>query len=413
MIYKYVRSINSNMNDELLYYFNPWYINQKDIVIEKWENMKIRWIPEWLKDISLEPFSLNFIIGPRQVGKTTGIKLLINKLLENNDPWSIFYYDCSNLTNFEELRKVIDYYLKIKEKRNIKTSYIFLDEITHVNDWWRTVKLYIDIGKFKDDVITITGSSSIKLKGEVELFPGRRGNGKDVCVYPLSFREYLNIKGIKIDRYGNILERMNNLSGLEPKIFKEFENYLETGGYPLSINGYKDASLQIISSIENEILRSGRNIELSKAIISTILSKAPSPLSFSSIGKEVGISYKTVGDYIEIFRRLFILDYALFKEKQIIWRKERKFFILDPYLAKSLSIWTNTEILDSVLYEWIVQSHLKRRFGEVYYYRNNYEIDAIVGNLKIEIKSKRAHKNYPKDIIILDENNLPLFLAVI
>jgi predicted AAA+ superfamily ATPase len=388
------------MNDELLYYFNPWYINQKDIVIERWENMKIRWIPEWLKDISLEPFSLNFIIGPRQVGKTTGIKLLINKLLENNDPWSIFYYDCSNLTNFEELRKVIDYYLKIKEKRNIKTSYIFLDEITHVNDWWRTIKLYIDIGKFKDDVITITGSSSIKLKGEVELFPGRRGNGKDVYVYPLSFREYLNIKGIKINKYENILEGMNNLSGLEPKIFEEFENYIETGGYPLSINGYKDAGFQIINSIENEILRSGRNLELSRAIISTILSKAPSPLSFLSIGKEVGVSYKTVEDYIEIFRRLFILDYALFREKQIIWRKERKFFILDPYLAKSLSIWTNTEILDSALYEWIVQSHLKRRFGEVYYYRNSYEIDVIAGNLKIEIKSKRAHKNYPKDLII-------------
>ena len=200
---------------------------------------------------------------------------------------------------------------------------------------------------------------------------------------------------------------------LEPKIFKEFENYLETGGYPLSINSYKDASLQIISSIENEILRSERNIELSKAIISTILSKAPSPLSFSSIGNEVGVSYKTVEDYIEIFRRLFILDYALFKEKQIIWRKERKFFILDPYLAKSLSLWTNTEYLYSALYEWIVQSHLKRRFGEVYYYRNNYEIDVIAGNLKIEIKSKRAHKNYPKDVIILDESNLPLFLAVI
>ena len=341
-----------------------------------------------------------------------GIKLLINKLLENNDPWSIFYYDCSNLTNFEELRKVIDYYLKIKEKRNIKTSYIFLDEITHVNDWWRTIKLYIDIGKFKDDVITITGSSSIKLKGEVELFPGRRGNGKDVYVYPLSFREYLNIKGIKVNKYENILEGMNNLSGLEPKIFEEFENYLETGGYPLSINGYKDAGFQIINSIENEILRSGRNLELSRAIISTILSKAPSPLSFLSIGKEVGVSYKTVEDYIEIFRRLFILDYALFREKQIIWRKERKFFILDPYLAKSLSLWTNTEYLESSLYEWIVQSHLKRRFGEVYY-RNSYEIDIISGNLKIEIKSKRTHKNYPKDIIILDGSNLPLFLAVI
>jgi len=108
-----------------------------------------------------------------------------------------------------------------------------------------------------------------------------------------------------------------------------------------------------------------------------------------------------------------MLDYTLFKEKQIILRKERKFFILDPYLAKSLSLWTNTEILDSSLYEWIVQSHLKRRFGEVYYYRNNYERDIISDNLKIEIKSKRADKNYPKDVIILDESNLPLFLAVI
>jgi len=35
MIYKYIRSINSNMNDELLYYFNPLYINQKDIVMER------------------------------------------------------------------------------------------------------------------------------------------------------------------------------------------------------------------------------------------------------------------------------------------------------------------------------------------------------------------------------------------
>jgi len=42
-----------------------------------------------------------------------------------------------------------------------------------------------------------------------------------------------------------------------------------------------------------------------------------------------------------------------------------------------------------------------------------YEIYVIANDLKIEIKSKRAHKNYPKDVIVLDENNLPLFLAVI
>jgi len=60
-----------------------------------------------------------------------------------------------------------------------------------------------------------------------------------------------------------------------------------------------------------------------------------------------------------------------------------------------------------------VQSHLKRRFREIYYYRNSYEINIIANDLKIEIKSKRAHRNYLKDIIILDESNLQLFLAVI
>ena len=55
----------------------------------------------------------------------------------------------------------------------------------------------------------------------------------------------------------------------------------------------------------------------------------------------------------------------------------------------------------------------KKKIWIVYYYRNSYEINVIANDLKIEIKSKRAHKNYPKDVIILDESNLPLFLAVI
>ena len=52
--------------------------------------------------------------------------------------------------------------------------------------------------------------------------------------------------------------------------------------------------------------------------------------------------------------------------------------------------------MDRALYEWIVQSHLKRRFGGVYYYRNSYEIDVIAGNLKIgkylEFLAKRNTK---------------------
>jgi len=54
---------------------NPWWINNKlilsDIDIKRWLQSKIKWIPNLLNEISLKPFSLNIIFGPRQVGKTT------------------------------------------------------------------------------------------------------------------------------------------------------------------------------------------------------------------------------------------------------------------------------------------------------------------------------------------------------
>lgn len=73
---------------------------EDDVDIKKWNSSKFRWVPKEIDEVSLEPFSLNFIVGPRQVGKTTLIKLLIKKLLESNvNPLSIFYCSCDILTD--------------------------------------------------------------------------------------------------------------------------------------------------------------------------------------------------------------------------------------------------------------------------------------------------------------------------
>ena len=392
---------------------NPWWEDKEDFQVKKWEDMKVKWIPNWIKNISLSPFSLNFVFGPRQTGKTTGIKLLIQELLKRFKKEAIFYFDVTLLADAESLRKVLDEYLEIKKVEKIENSFIFLDEVTSLENWWRIVKAYVDMGIFQNDVITITGSSSLKLKGQVELFPGRRGKGKDITVLPLSFREFLEVHGLKVRVTRKIEKDMKKTWREEEKIKELFKVYLETGGYPISINKDPTAELQLISAIENEILRAGKSLELMKGIISTIFKKAPSPLSFSTIGNELGVSYKTVQEYVEVAKRLFILDLAYFKEKSIKWRKERKFFFLDTFLAKTLSIWCGDKFLESALYEWVVQSHLLRKFGNVYYYRNYFEIDCIANNLKVEVKVGKPHRKYPKDVILLDEENLPIFLAVI
>ncbi|MGC8836582.1 MAG: ATP-binding protein, partial [Infirmifilum sp.] len=64
----------------------------------------------------------------------------------------------------------------------------------------------------------------------------------------------------------------------------------------------------------------------------------------------------------------------------------------------------------ATLLEWVVQEHLYRRFGEVFYYRNNYEIDAIAGSMRVEVKTSKARRRYPAGTIILKEDEIPEFL---
>ena len=72
--------------------------------------------------------------------------------------------------------------------------------------------------------------------------------------------------------------------------------------------------------------------------------------------------------------------------------------------------WSGAELREDALYEWLVQEHLYRKFGEVYYYRNSYEVDAISGNLKVEVKTGKAHRRYPRNVIVLEREDVPFFL---
>jgi len=113
--------------------------------------------------------------------------------LKDEDAKSLFYFNCENLSDYKELLEVIQLYLEFKESNQIKKSIIILDEITLPKEWYRAIKSLIDQGLLRDDVVVLTGSSSLAVKREVELFPGRRGKGRDFVLLPLSFRSFLKI----------------------------------------------------------------------------------------------------------------------------------------------------------------------------------------------------------------------------
>ena len=380
--------------------FNPWWKDEKweekDKHIREWKAQEIKWLPEWLKQISLEPFSLNFVIGPRQVGKTTGIKLLIKQLIESGtEAERITYLSCEPFIDAHHLRKMLEKYFEMREKEDI----LVLDEVTSIENWWKVVKGFIDLGKFENSVVIVSGSISMKLKKHAELFPGRKGKGKKVYVLPLSFPEYLRVKNIPFKKK------------YEEIIRKSFEEYAAFGGFPAAVNRRAEFFSDFLDGLESDLSKIDKSYKLAMQILSQIITKAPSALSYSAVGSEIQISHITVREYLEALEELFVTKAACRKEgKNVLFRKEKKIFIRDPGIVRAVASVFNLEVRKDFLYEWIVQEHLLRKFGEIYYYRNRYEIDCIAGDLKIEVKAGKPHRKYPRNVKVLDEEEIPRFL---
>jgi predicted AAA+ superfamily ATPase len=338
------------------------------------------------------------------VGKTTGIKLLIKKLIDGGvDEKAILYLNLELFRDLREFRECLKKYIEIKKENEIENSFIFLDEVTKLPGWDKIVKGFIDLGVFESDVITVSGSSSLYLLKHADSFPGRKGRGKLVFVMPLNFREFVEVHGINPNKY------LTN----EDRIYNLFEKYLQQGGFPLSVNGinfYED----FLESIEREIYSIGKSVKLFKQIISILLDIIPSATSFNAIGNKVGVSHHVVSEHLEILEDLFLLKIVYLKENgRINFRREKKIFFRDPYIYKLFSLMANKSIKREVLLEQIVQEHLFRKFGEIYYYKNSYEVDAVSGNLRVEVKAGRAHRRYPKGVIVLEEQDIPRFLIEI
>jgi len=441
------------MNLQTLMDMNPWWrgkeLIEKDYDIEKWKEKKHSWIPKILNEINLKPFALHILLGPRQAGKTTAVKLLIREQLKLRDPRSIFYFNCEALADYKELIDIIETYLEFKADSGIKHALIILDEITLAREWPRAIKFLIDRGKLKNDVVLLTGSSSIAIKGEGELFPGRRGKGKDFILWPLSFREWLRVLEPKLYRKISPIKNFNELKKKATsaiiwldKLNKALIKYMTYGGFPLgidAINGNKEEAKQAyLSWIKTAVLKADRDDLIARQIFKAILERMPSALSWEGIAKQIEIkSPKTVSAYVNLFKTMFalvVLYNVDISKKTIKFGKNKKIHLIDPLLLELLEDWCLVKVKskESILAESLVATHLYRIFpDQIFFWKNGFEIDAVVmenSNLYgFEVKWQERQskiKSLPqfKDIILLTKKEfskkplkipLSVFLALL
>lgn len=414
--------------------YNPWWSNLPDYFYEVWKESIVQWTPDIISSFSLDPFSLHFLVGPRQVGKSTSLRIFIHQLIEGGfDKNKICYLPCDRILDFRELQNSIQLFLDAVAE---DTKLLILDEITFVKEWWRAIKDFIDRGLFKKMVIYVSGSASMELLKQREYFPGRRGSGKDFILHPLDFNEYLRHIGDMTPNNRDI----NQLSVMEylkkhrlqaNKIGKLFDQYLITGGFPHAILEYiQDGKVTYksyniyIDWIKNDFVKLGKNEGYLREIIHSLLSSVSSPLSYTGIANNTSItSSHTVGSYIQLLSDIFVLNILPFRyaDGRIGLKKNKKIHITDPFLQDALSHYTNitTDIADKV--EAVVASHLAK-VSDVYYWRGKTsEVDVISilesGILGVEVKWSDRIRKKPRyrepgaEIITLDKVDIALFLG--
>lgn len=329
------------MKEELILQ-NPWWENKNKI----FQDDKIL-----LAEKAKPPIKYNFIegnnilLGPRQVGKTTYLKLYIKHLLElKKHEKDLIYFSCEPLNSKKDL---IELFREINElSLSEKKKYLFLDEVTSVENWEQAVKYLLEQKIIPDFQVICTGSNACLLKKGSERFPGR-----DIGIQlflPLTFSEYVrNLTGIRFSPLNGFTlhEIYLNCKKLYPflnQINRELRIYLKTGGLPKPLYEYHEKGL--ISSETYEIYTKwilGSLAQLNKSesifrsLIKGIVKSYLSRISLNSLAKDFQIpAHSTVETYLEVLSRLLLINLlyqADLNTKTPLFKKNKKIYFQDPF----------------------------------------------------------------------------------
>ena len=164
-------------------------------------------------------------IGVRRCGKSFFMFQLMQSLRDSgvsrqNILYLNFFDDRLHRLQHAGLGVILEaYFLLYPEKKNAEKVYCFFDEIQVVPGWESFVDRLLRTEKCE---VYITGSSAQMLSKEIAT--QMRGRAISWEMFPFSFREFLDYKGIDSDDALSTRKRLT--------IQKAFEEYWATGGFP-------------------------------------------------------------------------------------------------------------------------------------------------------------------------------------
>jgi len=244
---------------------------------EKWAEVIKDWkekeIPKTIdREIEINPETeiqrANPIIGPRRVGKTYEMFILIKSISGKFGKDKTLYVNFERadlgVVDYTDLVNMLETYYEIYPENKKKKIWLFLDEVQTVAQWEKFVRTCLDEGI----KIILSGSSSKLLSKEIATSMG--GRSLPYNLLPFSFREYLKAKGF---------EKKEFLSSEDKsKLINFFKDYMIYGGYPEAVLYEKERDKILSDIFETAILKDVierhkvRNTKIMKILITALLS---------------------------------------------------------------------------------------------------------------------------------------------
>lgn len=308
------------LNDRQILRYNPWWTDPgwepKDAHLKRLAAQPARLPSPQVEAVGLARPAVHVIRGPRQVGKSTDLKLLATRALnEGFSPRQVVYLSLDLLEDqpAEALVETAERAFELAASRE-RPRLLLLDEVTSAAAWRTSIKSMWDDGQIDADVVVCTGSSAIDLAtGIAERLPGRRGPGRDFLVLPQDFGSFARAINTTIPQgLGLTISDLVSPDGQEalfdarihlPALHAAFERYLVFGGLPAAVaeavNGEpmptEDVQRIMWDSLVKEVQRKGATVPATQALLERVMRSLGSKVSWNQMAQDMDVPLRRKG----------------------------------------------------------------------------------------------------------------------
>ena len=320
------------------------------------------------------------LVGVRRSGKTSYLFNLIEDLLNKSVPVNTVLYvnfeDKRLNLKTEELDLLMRSYQELYPDIQLEECYFFFDEIQNIDGWDTFVRRIYDKGMKN---IFITGSNARFLSREI----ATALRGRTICyeVFPLSFHEYLNFKGIVPD--------VNSTKSIA-HINHHLVDYLKNGGFPEVIDYDAPLRNRVLQEYFNVMIYRDlleryeiKNLPALKFFLKRILSSATKLISVNNIYNELKSSGFKIGksqlyENLDACVNIYLAQILRKHTKSPVDRElgDKKIYAIDNGLLNSLDYKFSDDTGKAL--EQVVFLELRRREQEIYFYKDKSECDFII-----------------------------------